>query len=247
MNEGDRERAAGAYDKANLAYLRAHFVDRDSLAPLERIAYLALRSDGLVASRLFRELLREAPGDASLHVGLAYSEIATGNVEDARVALERAIEVDPDSTAAHAGLAIVLDSLQEYELARASNARAMNRGQDGRQVLNNLGISSLLAGRGEEAIAYLERASRLAPESALVANNLGLVFGLEGRDQAAMGAFLLHGSRGDALNNLGLVHYLRGDQSGARELFEEALLSNETNELRVLRNLERLDSVAVTK
>ena len=104
MNEGDRERAAGAYDKANLAYLRAHFVDRDSLAPLERIAYLALRSDGLVASRLFRELLREAPGDASLHLGLAYSEIATGNVEDAREPLERAIEVDPDSTAAHAGL-----------------------------------------------------------------------------------------------------------------------------------------------
>jgi len=43
------------------------------------------------------------------------------------------------------------------------------------------------------------------PNRQLAANNLGLALALLGRDQAAYDAFRLHGSRGDALNNLGLA------------------------------------------
>ena len=242
VESGDRHRAHGDFERAHMAYLRAHLADRESLVPLERIAYLVLRSDSERALILFRELEEEAPESSSLQVGLAYSQIAEGDWGGARVTLERALSLAPDSGAAHAALAIVRDGSREHEMAGSSYERLVEAGGQDQELLNNLAISKLLSGEREEAVTLLERARILDPRNRLVANNLGLALGLEGHDRAAFDAFRRHGSTGDALNNLGFVHYLRGDYAGARGFFEEALLSNETDELRVLRNLERVEA-----
>ncbi len=241
IDVGDRERAAGAYGRAHLAYVRAHFANEKELAPLERIAYLALRSNSVKAENLFRELLEESPDDPSLLVGLAYSELAQGESSRALATLDRALVVDPSSPAANAALAVTHDTLQDFGRASESNIRAMAASGASVQMLNNQGVSSLLAGRQEEASRMLRRANRIDPARRLAANNLGLALGLAGQDQEAYDAFRQHGTRGDALNNLGLICYLRGDWDEARTHFEAALLSSETDELRVLRNLERLD------
>ncbi len=247
LDLGDRERAEGAYDRAHLAYVRAHFSDRAEIAPLERIAYLSLRSNSIKAETLFRELLEEAPDDPSLLVGLAYAELAQGDSREARAILERAVSIDPNSSAANAALAVTHDTLRDFDRASVSNSRAMAVSGDSVQVLNNQGVSSLLAGKLGDAIRLLRRATSIDPDSRLAANNLGLALGLSGHDQEAYDAFRLHGSRGDALNNLGFVCYLRGDSHEARSHFEAALLSSETNELRVLRNLERLDAALASQ
>jgi len=245
IDVGDRERAAGAYDRAHLAYVRAHFANQEELAPLERIAYLSLRSNPAEAENLFRELLEESPDNSRLLVGLAYAELAQGESREARVSLHRALVADPNSPAANAALAVTHDALQEFGQASEINRRALAGSGVSVQVLNNQGVSSLLAGRQDEAIRLLRRAGRMDPDSRLAANNLGLALGLAGRDQEAYEAFRQHGSRGDALNNLGFICYLRGDWDEARTHFEAALLSSETDELRVLRNLERLDASLV--
>jgi Flp pilus assembly protein TadD len=244
---GDRERSMGEYEKAHLAYVRAHFSDTESIAPLERIAYLTLRSDPAAASRLFEDLLDEAPDDASLLLGRAYAELAQGKIGPARATLEQAIRVDPSSSAAHAALAIVHDSQRHHQAAMASNALASEASAPTLQLLNNQGISSLMTGDSRRAIDFFKRANALSPESELAANNLGLALALEGYEDAAFEAFLLHGSRGDALNNLGVVFFLRGNSSKAREFFEQALLTSETDELRVLRNLERIDGLSTIR
>jgi len=243
IGAGDRERAIGDYPKAHRSYFRAHLADPENLVPLERIAYLSLRSSPANSAALFRELLDEDPDNASLLVGLAYAELGEGHMDEARLALDRAITIDPESSAAHAAYAVVYDILQEYPHASESNHRAtLAVDKANLQILNNQGVSSLLAGDPEGATEFLYRASRLAPNSELAANNLGLALALQGRDQAAYEAFRLHGSRGDALNNLGLACYMRGDSQAARQHFEAALLSGETDDVRVLRNLERLDA-----
>ena len=247
MTLGDRERSMGDYKKAHLAYVRAHFSNKESLVPLERIAYLTLRSDPAAASRLFDELLAEASDDGSLLLGKAYSELAQGNIVSARATLNRAIRADPNSSAAHAALAIVHDTQRRHQAAMASNALASEASPPTLQVLNNQGFSSLMAGHPRRAANFFRQANALSPESELAANNLGLALALQGYDEAAFEAFLLHGSRGDALNNLGLGCLLRGDSSKARKLFEEALLTSETDELRVLRNLERIDGLSVIR
>ena len=247
MTLGDRERSVGDYEKAHLAYVRAHFSNKESLAPLERIAYLTLRSDPAAASRLFDELLAELPDDASLLLGKAYSQLAQGKTVPARATLNQAIRANPDSSAAHAALAIVHDTQRRHRAAMASNALASEAAPPTLQVLNNQGFSSLMAGHSRRAIDFFKQANALSPESELAANNLGLALALQGYDEAAFEAFLLHGSRGDALNNLGLACLLRGDSDKARELFEQALLTSETDELRVLRNLERIDGLSAIR
>ena len=242
ITRGDTHRSGGERAKAHMAYLRAHLAQEESLVPLERIAYLVLREDPDRGAMLFGELIRDAPEDTSLQVGLAYAQIAKGDLVSARETLESALERDPASPAAHAALAVVQDRFGEHESARVSYERAGGSSRSDAQLLSNVGISQLMAGHTTAAVATLDRARALAPTNPVVSNNLGLALGLEGRSRAAFRAFQYAGTRGDALNNLGYVHYLRGDYPTARALFEQALLSNDTEELRVLRNLERLDA-----
>lgn len=241
LQTGDAHRASGRNGEAHLAYVRAHFANREDLAPLERIAYLALREDPERARILFEELAADAPSSVSVRVGLGYALAATGELEAAQAQLRRAIEIDPDSQAALVTLGIVSDRIGDVETATGAYQQALEAGGQNAQILNNLGVSHLLADRPEAAVGFFKRARALQPRDAAVSNNLGLALGLLGRDTEAMTAFQRNGTEGDALNNLGLAHYLRGDFAGARILFERALLTDDTDELRVLRNLERLE------
>ncbi|NRA08182.1 MAG: tetratricopeptide repeat protein [Myxococcales bacterium] len=241
LTTGDIHRAQGLHDKAHMAYVRAHFSDRESMAPLTRIAYLALREDPERARVLFEELVAEAPDAAELQVGLGYALAASGKLEAARVRLQHALELNPASQAALVALGVVSDRMGDPGTATQAYERALAAGHESAEILNNLGVSHLLARRLEDAVRAFERARASEPRDPVLSNNLGLALGLLGRDVEAMKAFQRAGSEGDALNNLGLAHYLRGDLSGARALFERALLSNETDEMRVLRNLERVE------
>ncbi|MCP4242982.1 MAG: tetratricopeptide repeat protein [bacterium] len=241
---GDVHRAQGRNSEAHRAYVRAHFADPESLVPLERIAYLALREDTEHARILFEELVTDAPDAPGLRVGLGYALAASGELEAAREQLEHAVELNPTSQAALLTLGIVSDRLGDSEAAVRAYERALAAGLNNAQVLNSLGVSYLLANRAEDAVSVFKNARALEPRNPVFSNNLGLALGLLGRDAAAMTAFERTGSEGDALNNLGLARYLRGDLSGARTLFERALLTNETDELRVLRNLERVEQAS---
>lgn len=241
---GDVHRAQGRHDQAHRAYVRAHFADRESLVPLERIAYLALREDAEHARILFEELVTDAPNTPGLRVGLGYALAASGELEAARVQLEHAVELNPTSQAALVTLGIVSDRLGDPEAAAQAYEGALAAGLTNAQVLNSLGVSHLLADRAEDAVNAFKHARALEPRNPILSNNLGLALGILGRDAAAMAAFKRTGSEGDALNNLGLARYLRGDLVGARTLFERALLTNETDELRVLRNLERVEQAS---
>jgi len=238
---GDAHRDQGRQEEAHRSYVRAHFSDRESLAPLERIAYLALRENPESARALFEKLVVDAPNAPGLRVGLGYALAASGETEAALVQLGRALELDPTSQAALVTLGIVHDRMGDPEAATQAYEQALAAGRENAQILNNIGVSHLLADRAEDAVTTFERARALEPRDPVLSNNLGLALGLLGRDQEAMEAFQAAGSEGDALNNLGLAHYLRGDLAGAQTLFERALLTNETDELRVLQNLERLE------
>jgi len=241
LTTGDMHRAQGLHDEAHMAYVRAHFSDREHMAPLTRIAYLALREDPERARILFEELLTEAPDAVEVQVGLGYALAASGKLEAARIRLQHALELDPASQAALVALGVVNDRMGDPETAAQAYERALAIGRESAEILNNLGVSHLLARRPEDAVHAFERARASQPRDPVLSNNLGLALGLLGRDVEAMKAFQRAGSEGDALNNLGLAHYLRGDLAGARTLFERALLSNETDEMRVLRNLERVE------
>jgi Flp pilus assembly protein TadD len=241
LRDGDRFRDQGQLSKASLSYVRAHWLDPESPKPPERLAFLALRESPARAEAVFEELLESLPGEAVLQTGLGMARLGRDRIPEARQSLETAVALAPDSVLARSTLGVVYDRLELHDEAQAQYAAALELRPRDVDVLNNLGVSYLLAGDYERSAATLQRALDQGARDPAVQNNLGLAYGFQGRDDAALAAFRAVGSVGDAYNNLGYVHLLQGDYAEATRLFERALLSNDTDEGRVVRNIAMVE------
>ncbi len=242
LRRGDHFRDSGDVSKAYAAYTRAHLTDSDDPEPLRRIAFLALRDAPEEAERLFRELAEETPESAVLHTGLGMARLAQDDVYGAVAALQTAVALDPGSTAALSTLGVAYDRLGRHEDAHETLRAALERSPDDVHTLNNLGVSYLLSGDNERAAEALQDAVALGYDDPAVHNNLGLALGLLGRNDDSFKTFRASGSVGDAYNNLGYVFFLRGDYNAAIRSYEKALLSDDTDMRRVIRNISRAES-----
>jgi Flp pilus assembly protein TadD len=241
LRKGDRFRDSGDISKAYFSYLRGHWAERENLAPLRRIAFLALRDDPAKAEQLFLDLIEERPGDAALFLGLAGARLARGDLDGARAALLGALELDPALAVAEATLGVVEDRLKRYQQAQDHYRAALLLRPGDARILNNLGVSYLLSGDYELAAKTLTEAVDLDAGDVALHNNLGLALGLSGRYADALGVFREVGSEGDAYNNIGYVLFLKGSYDLAVWYYEKALLSNDTDEERVIANLALLE------
>lgn len=241
IREGDQMRQGGDISKAAVAYLRAHHADKNELTPLRRIAYLALEREPAQAGELFGELVEKNPDAADLHLGLAMSKLAAGDLQGALASGLRASELDPEEPVVLEAVAVIYDRLGRHEEAQAIYRSALDKAAPAPRLLNNLGVSYLITERYDEAIASFERALARGSTDPTVHNNLGLALGLSGRYDTAFSAFIKSGTPGDAYNNLGFVLFLRGDYEAAKRAYEKALLSDDTDAERVLENLKVLE------
>ena len=242
LRRGDRFRDRGNVSKAYSAYTRAHLTDRDDPEPLSRIAFLALRDAPEEAERLFRELAEETPKSAVLHTGLGMARLAQDDVHGAVAALQTAVALDPGSAAALSTVGVAYDRLGRHDDARQALQAARELSPHDVYTLNNLGVSYRLSGDYEPAAEALQDAIALGSDDPAVHNNLGLALGLLGRNDDSFKTFRASGSVGDAYNNLGYVFFLRGDYDAAIRAYEKALLSDDTDMRRVIRNISRAES-----
>ncbi len=136
------------------------------------------------------------------------------------------------------GISIKLALVGGYALAIGWNAFLLVA----MYTLNNLGVSYLLSGDYERSAEALQDAVALGSDDPAVHNNLGLALGLLGRNADSFKTFRASGSVGDAYNNLGYVFFLRGDYDAAIRSYEKALLSDDTDMRRVIRNIYRAES-----
>jgi len=110
--------------------------------------------------------------------------------DDARKALERALEVVPQDAEANYSLGMVFaqtgDNVKAYEYLQ----RALHTRPDYPEALNNLGILYLLTERRNEAVASFEQCIRVAPAFDQSYLNLARVYALEGSRDKARGVLL---------------------------------------------------------
>jgi len=143
-----------------------------------------------------RELVRLRPGMRVSLLELAQLERESGNLEAAVRALSQALALDPRDTVAAALLGAYLT-----QAGRPQSAVALLRPYAGEalpdvEVLTALALAEGRLGRTEQALAELDRARQLEPGNAML------------------------------LVEAGTVRLMAGDQAGAREAFEQALLRN---------------------
>ncbi len=148
-------------------------VDAATLDGDDRIEWASLRAWALTemgrddeALETLDPLLDEFPHSPRLLGTLGVVLSNTDDLEDARDALEEAVEAGPDDEVSVANLALVYEKLREYEQADALYDRALQLGADIDWILQRKAAALTEMGRFAEAKAALKRYLSLDPEDA---------------------------------------------------------------------------------
>src|SRR5437773_2480164 len=148
--------------------------------------------------------------------------------DEALVALERAVELNPDNANAHYLMAFVLGDLGRHQDARVASKRAIQLNPPLARAQTNLSLERYTAERKSQ-----ERRQRLAPEpqvvegNALAHYNLGLAFRQKGYYNEALKEYRLALERGEdrrlTLQAMAELHLLKRDLAAALELYDTLL------------------------
>jgi len=241
LREGDQLRSRGDLPRALLAYYDAATLDPKDTAPSLRIGQVQLETNPAEAAKTFLEAAKKHPGEADAWQGLGLARLGEGRLEEAREALLKAIELDPESAILHSSLGAVCDRLGDFDCSKTQHDRALELAPQDVIVLNNAAVSFLLREEYAQAETRLAQALRLAPKNLVALNNLALALGLQDRYVEALDVFLRTGDQQSAYNNLGYLYYLRGRFEEARGAYEQALLVRGDHEPIVLENLQTLE------
>jgi tetratricopeptide (TPR) repeat protein len=163
LEEGRPEESLRCLDELNADELETD--DRLEWASLRAWALTELGRDDEALETL-DPLLEEHPNAPRLLGALGVVLSNRGDLEDARVVLEQALEQTPEDEVALANLALVYEKLREYAQAVDLYDRALQLGADIDWVLQRRAAALAECGRFDEAKGTLRRYLSLVPEDA---------------------------------------------------------------------------------
>src|SRR5437016_5522590 len=217
----------GANAKAYALYLQGRFV-------ADRIT----RDDLAKGIQYFREALELDPGYA-----LAWAELSRAHLNEAgyswaplesgfgkaRMAAERALELEPDLAEAYVALGLVQMNYDwDWQRADASFRRALSLAPGNAEVPRGAAVLAGTLGRNDEAVALARRAVALDPLSMSAHRRLGarcLGAGLLDEAEAVVKKAIEFSPQGGLLHAwLGRVHLAQGRIEEAREAFEKEVI-----------------------
>ena len=177
--------------------------------------------------RLWEDAVTKAPQAFRAHGNLGLARYEAGDLDGARQALERALELNPGYAKTWSNLGLVLEAAGEVTGASAAYGQALERRPD--LVGARLNLVSLHLARGEidRAAEHLATAARLRPQDPDVYVHVGRLRQQVGDTRGAAAAYeralQLDAESATAWNNLGLMREAAGDTSGARQALERAV------------------------
>ena len=161
------------------------------------------------------------------HNNLGIALLKTGNVDEAMVHYQMALEINPDFAEAHNNLGNFLFQKGSVDEAMVHYQKALEINPDYAEAHYNLGYALLKMGNVDEAIAHLQKALQINPDYAEAHNNLGYAFIQKGRVDEATAHFQkalqINPDYADAHNNLGNILLEKGSVDEAIIHFQKAL------------------------
>jgi tetratricopeptide (TPR) repeat protein len=165
----------GLTDEAIVAFSRALALD-ERMGVARRNLEIAYGDSGIVERRLheLEERLRANPEDLEALVQSGIAEKTAGRLERAHALLQRAIDLDPDSSVLHFLLAETLYNRGLHDQAMRSVRRSIELNPENPDALYLIGFILGDLGRGEEAAEANRRAVMLNPTLVRAQANLSL-------------------------------------------------------------------------
>ncbi|MEQ8466395.1 tetratricopeptide repeat protein [Coleofasciculus sp. E1-EBD-02] len=156
-----------------------------------------------------------------------YQKAMAGDLVDAIVCWEKALDIAPDSHAAWYNRGIALRKLGRLEEAIASYDKALQFKPDLYQAWNNRGNALFELGKFEEAIASYDKALQFKPDKDDAWNNRGIALFNLGRLQEAIASYdkalQFKPDYPDALNSRGIALRKLGRTKEAIASYDKAL------------------------
>ncbi|HEY0137574.1 MAG TPA: tetratricopeptide repeat protein, partial [Nannocystis sp.] len=162
-------------ERAELCALLGREHVRDEAAELASQArfHRVHMHDPIEAASLLRRAVELAPGDAALWQQLAQALLAAADPNEALLAVDRALAIQPGLAAAHFERGLVVVHVDPGAAAEAF-ARAAELGHQPLQARTNHATCLAMIGRRDEALQILERLTGEHPEFAEGWYSLGL-------------------------------------------------------------------------
>lgn len=164
---------------------------------------------------------------ARIHTELAQQYLANGDLQDALVKINKALEFDPNYVPAHTVAAVVYDRINDMPNAELHYRKAQSLGPDKGDTNNNLGwFLCDREGKTAEAMPYFQKAvaDPFYQTPALAWTNAGTCL-IRGKDLAGAEvdfrkAIEIDPQNGEALYQLANVLYLQNDAFRARAFIQ---------------------------
>lgn len=140
-------------------------------------------------ARAKRELLdvyRAVSNRPEALITLANFQMAEGQGAEAINLYERALQINPRSTAARVNIADALRTMDREERAESVLREGIALGPSNADLHHALGLSLVRSGRLEDALEELQAATALAPENSRYAYVLGIALNSIGKQQEAL-------------------------------------------------------------
>lgn len=169
------------FDKANELYMEMLRIDsRKEIAwySLGNIHYQTAVEQPGKLEKLFQKLLRKV-----LRTGLDLNEVYQhlGQYEQAILAYQEALKINPDFYRAWYNLGMSYQSIGEYEQAIEAYRKGLSINPDAALAWNNLGTAYYRLNQYDEAIAAYRKALDKQPKLVLAWSNLGITYAAEGQ------------------------------------------------------------------
>lgn len=127
-----------------------------------------------------REALRQSPDDVALLTELGRAALAGDYLDEAEMALQRAVSRPEAGWEAHMVMGIAQTRRTSYAAAEEAFNKALSLSPNNLMVMSNLALSQAEAGRLDDAIAVMERVVRQPESTPRMRLNLALLYGLKG-------------------------------------------------------------------
>ncbi len=195
-----------------------------SYVALGNIAYLS--GDKRAAADYYQKAVQLDGKSYQAHLGLGVAYEAQARLEEAKKALTRAREINPDDWAAHYNLGVV-----ELRLGNATQAgvmlnEALKRNRDRPEIYRELGRVAVMSANLADAEGSLTKATLLDPKNVDSWADLGAVRERMGKyrdaEDALARALALKADHVPALVSMGIVKVKRGDAAAGIELLQKA-------------------------
>lgn len=225
---------------------RSSFENILSILPENEAAYAGLATAARLAGKSsealehYRQLEKYPERRAEALEGQGLTLVQLRKWTQAETLLLSALEIDPTLWRSWNAIGQLRDHQKRWYEAEVAYLNAITSDPGRALIYNNLGVSYLCQSRYDEAIDQFDRSLNLKRNAATVEGNRLVALAMKGNYDAAMSS-IPASSRQFALNNIGYVAALRGDEVDAEKFLSMAAEESPRFYRKAAENLKMLE------